>query len=451
MTNFLEQLPKERSETAIGDYKPAYTNLQAVAEANRCLYCHDAPCIQACPTDINIPEFIRRISTGNTKGAARTILDSNILGLSCASVCPVEVLCAGSCVYNNMDVKPIEIGRLQRFATEFAYDNGIQFYQKGPDTGKKVALIGAGPASLACAAQLAIMGHNPVIFEKHALPGGLNTTGVAPYKLRAENSLREVQYIQEIGVEIQTGKAIGQDISFAELEAEYDAIFIGAGLGPDSRMNIPGEELQNCSGALKVIEHIKLGQFPATDYQRAVVVGGGNTALDVVRELGKVGVPEVTMVYRRGEAEMSGYAHELAAARQEGARFSFQTQPIEILGENGKVTGVRCVQMALSEPDESGRRSPVPVAGSEFVIPADLVAMATGQGKLTELFGQVEGLELKWGRVLVNEQGQTTHPKYFAGGDCVNGGKEVVNAAAEGKKAAFGIDAYLKANREEGN
>lgn len=442
--DFLQQLPSERSECLITDFKPAYSQKQALAEANRCLYCYDAPCIQACPTAINIPEFIHRIASENTKGSARTILDSNILGLSCASVCPVETLCVGACVYNNMDIKPIEIGRLQRYATEYAYDNNIQFYQKGPDTGKKVALIGGGPASLACAAELAILGHHPVILERHALPGGLNTTGVAPYKLRAESSLREVAYIQEIGVEIQTGINVGVDLSFADLESDYDAIFIGAGLGPDSFLNIPGEDFDGAFGALEVIETLKLATFPAEQYAKAIIIGGGNTALDAVRELGKLGIPQVTMVYRRTEAEMSAYKHELAWARQEGARFQFLTLPIEIIGENGKVTGLKCIQMQLSDPDHSGRRSPQPIPDSEFVIATDLVAFATGQGKLIDLFKQIEGLQMDWGKVMVNEQGQTGNPKYFAGGDCVNGGKEVVNAAAEGKKAARGIDAYLK-------
>lgn len=445
--SYLERLADDRTETCIAEAKPVYTDLQATTEANRCLYCHDAPCIQVCPTSINIPEFIRKISTGNVKGSAKTIFDANILGLSCSAVCPVEVLCVGSCVYNHMDVKPIEIGRLQRYATEYAYNNGIQFYKKGPDTGKKVALIGAGPASLACAAQLVQMGHQAVIFERHELPGGLNTTGVAPYKLHVADSLREVAYIQEMGVEIRTGVTIGQDISFAQLEADYDAIFIGAGLGPDSSLAMPGEDLPGCSGALEVIEEIKLGQFPVAQYPKAIVVGGGNTALDVVRELGKIGVPEVTMVYRRTEAEMSGYAHEFELARKEGAHFLFLTQPLEVLGSD-KVTGLRCHKMALSEPDETGRRRPQPVPGSSFDIPADLVVLATGQEKLTALFGGIQGLTLERGRVQVNAHGQTTHPQYFAGGDCVNGGKEVVNAAAEGKKAAFGIDAYFQ---EAGN
>lgn len=441
--SYSEKLSPARSEAGIAEAKPRYTDLQAITEASRCLYCHDAPCIQVCPTSINIPEFIHRIATGNTKGAARTILDANILGLSCASVCPVEVLCVGSCVYNHMEVKPIEIGRLQRYATEYVYDNGIQFYQKGPDTGKKVALIGAGPASLACAAQLAILGHSPVIFEKAELPGGLNTTGVAPYKLHAHNSLREVAYIQEIGAEIRTGVEIGKDLTFAELEAEYDAVFIGAGLGPDSFLSIPGEDKEHVYGALEVIETLKLRQFPAESFQSAIVVGGGNTALDVVRELRKLGVPEVTLVYRRTENEMSGYRHEMEHALQEGVKFRFQTQPIEITG-NGRVEGLKCLQMALGEADASGRRSPEPVAGSEHVLSADLVAMATGQEKLVALFQSIEGLELDRGRVRVNEHGQTSREKLFAGGDCVNGGKEVVNAASEGKKAAFGIHAYLQ-------
>lgn len=440
---FSDQLPKERTETEFSDLKPLYTDLQAVAEANRCLYCYDAPCIQACPTDINIPEFIRRIATGNTKGSGRTILDSNILGLSCASVCPVEVLCEGSCVYNHMQVKPIEIGRLQRYATEYIYQNDIQLYEKGAPTGKKVALIGAGPASLSCAAHLTMLGHDAVIFERNALPGGLNTTGVAPYKMRAETSLREVAYIQDIGVEIQTGVEIGKTKTFAELEEEFDAVFIGVGLGPDSQMNIPGEDLSGCFGALEVIEKLKLGVFDSSQIQHAIVVGGGNTALDAVRELKGIGIPKVTMVYRRTEAEMSGYKHELDYAKREGVELSMLTQPTAVLGSD-KVTGLRCVKMQLTEPDSSGRRRPLPIEGSEFDLPADLVAMATGQEKLEALLKGIQNLDLEWGKVLVNEQGQTSNPHYFAGGDCVNGGKEVVNAAAEGKKAAQGIDAYLK-------
>lgn len=443
MQQYLAQLAPDRSETTFSDFKPLMTDLQAVAEAHRCLYCHDAPCIQACPTAINIPEFIHRIATGNVQGAARTILEANILGLSCASVCPVEVLCVGSCVYHHMKIKPIEIGRLQRYATEYAYARGIQFFRAGPPSGKRVALIGAGPASLACAAQLAQMGHHSVIFERHVLPGGLNTTGVAGYKLRVEDSLKEVAYIQQIGVEIRTGVHVGQDISFAELEAEFDAIFIGVGLGPDSHLQLPGENLPGVFGALQVIEQLKLSHFPAAQYRRAVVIGGGNTALDVVRQLRKLGTPEVTLLYRRSETEMSGYPHELAWARQEGVQFRFQALPIQVLGQD-RVEALRCVAMALSDPDDSGRRRPVPVLGSEFELPADLVVIATGQEKLTALFAQLPGLQLEQGRVVVNAQGQTSLPKYFAGGDCVNGGKEVVNAVAEGKRAAFGIDAYLK-------
>lgn len=442
-TNFREQLSSQRTEQRIKDLKPAFTQAQAVAEANRCLYCHDAPCIQKCATAINIPEFIRKIATGNLKGAAKTILSANILGSSCARVCPVEVMCAGDCVYNNLGEKPIEIGRLQRFAVDWAMEHDLKFFHKGTLTGKKIALIGGGPASLACAAELVQLGHEAVVLEKSPLPGGLNTTGVAPYKMRAEASLNEVQMIQDIGVDIRTGIAVGQDVTFAELEQQYDAIFIGAGLGPDSRMRIPGEEKNNCFGAVALIEQLKLADFDSSAIKRAVVVGGGNTALDTVRELKKIGIAQVTMVYRRTESEMSGYAHEMEWAKKEGIQFCFLTQPLEVLGHE-HVTGLKCTRMALSAPDESGRSWPEPVTGSEFVLEADLVAMAIGQEKLTGFLGQISGLNIQKGCVQVDAWGQTANPKYFAGGDCVNGGREVVNAAAEGKLAAHGIDRYLK-------
>lgn len=439
------KLPEQRTESCLGDLKPAYTEIQAKAEASRCLYCYDAPCITACPTAIDIPEFIHQIASNNYKSSAKTILDSNILGMSCARVCPVEVLCVGNCVYNNMEQAPIEIGKLQRFSTDWAYEQGIQYYSKGKPTGKKVALIGGGPASLACAAELTIMGHDTVIFEKNQYMGGLNTDGVAPYKMRAEDSLREVEFIKDIGVEFKTGVEIGKDISFETLEQDYDAIFIGTGLGPDSTLKMAGEDLDGSFGALEVIRLLKMGTFPIEKYQKAIIVGGGNTALDAVRELKKLGIPEVTMVYRRNEETMTGYKHEAVWARKEGVQFQFQTQPIEVLGSE-KVEGLRCVKMELSAPDESGRQRPTAVEGSEFDIPADLVLQAVGQEKLTSFLSGISNLTLEWGKVVVNEQGQTSNPKYFSGGDCANGGKEVVNAAAEGKLAAQGIDQYMRGN-----
>lgn len=443
-SRYLEQLPRDRLESQIPDLKPAYTPAQAVAEANRCIYCFDAPCVKACPTHINIPEFIRKIATGNVTGSAKTILTSNILGFSCARVCPVEVLCVGDCVYNEMGIPPIQIGKLQRYATDGVVERDLRFWEKGPSTGKKVAFIGAGPASLSAAHELTKQGHHCVIFEGRTLPGGLNTTGVAPYKIRTEDVLKEVEYVLQIGIEMRTGQWIGQDIPFKKLEDEFDAIFIGVGLGADSRLDVPGKDRKNVRGAVEFIEDLK--NRPAFDMKGvkcAAVIGGGNTALDVVRELKKVGVPRVVMIYRRSEAEMGGYKHEYDWAKKEGVEFAYLALPKSFDG-NGTVTGVTCMRMELSEPDESGRRNVSPIPGSEFKIDCDLVVEAIGQGKLDEFFKGISGLEVKRGRVVVNpETGQTSNKKYFAGGDCVNGGKEVVNAVEEGKVAAHGIHKFL--------
>jgi glutamate synthase (NADPH/NADH) small chain len=432
-------LPAQRLESEIPDLKPALSRDQAVAEANRCLYCYDAPCVVACPTDINIPEFIKRIATDNVKGAAKTILEANILGHSCARVCPVEVLCAGSCVYAEKGEPPIMIGKLQRYATEYAYDRDIQFFQAGPATGKRVALVGGGPASLAAAHELRKAGHDVVVFEGRSMPGGLNTTGVAPYKYHAEDALKEVAYIQAIGVEIRTNTLIGRDVSFAELETDFDAVFLGVGLGPDSRLGIPGEDTPGCVGAVAWIERMKTERgFSLNGATRAVVIGGGNTAIDAVRELKHLGVAHVTMVYRRGEAEMTGYAHELAWARQEGVELCFWAAPVAVEGTD-RVSGLRCARTAVNAEGK------LEMTGETFVLEADLVVRATGQEKLASMLGAIEGLAIEKGRVVVNaESGATGNPKYFAGGDCANGGKEVVNAAAEGKRAAKGIDAFLR-------
>ena len=429
-----KRLPNERAESVFEDFKPEYTPEQATIEANRCLFCSDAPCINKCPTRIDIPQFIRKIATDNVKGSARTIFDANILGMSCARVCPVEVLCVGDCVYNEMGVPPIQIGKLQRYATDRAFAEGWRFFEAGPDTGKRVALIGAGPASLAAAHELRRFGHACVIFEKRPVSGGLNTTGVAPYKMRADKSVEEVEWILGIGgIEVREGVEVGESPSFADLEKDYDAVFFGAGLGPDTALAVPGEDLAGVHGAVDYIERMKLGEVPVKGIERAVVVGGGNTAIDCVRELVGLGVPDVALLYRGKEASMSGYQHEWSAAREEGARAVFQAQPIAFEG-SGKVERVRAVKM-------DDRKQPIP--GSELTVPADLVLVAIGQSKLGQLLAGLDGIRLEHGRVLVNDSGFTGRKGWYAGGDCANGGKEVVNAAAEGKAAARAIHRYL--------
>ncbi|HSQ64361.1 MAG TPA: FAD-dependent oxidoreductase [Polyangiaceae bacterium] len=433
----------DRSETVFSDYKGEYTREQALVEANRCLYCTDAPCVKACPTHIEIPQFIRKIATGNLRGSARTIFDANILGMSCARVCPVEVLCVGDCVYNEMGVPPIQIGKLQRFSTDTAFANEWRFFEAGQDTGKTVGLVGGGPASLACAHELRRFGHRATIYEKRARIGGLNTTGVAPYKMKADRSLEEVQWILGIGgIEVKTGVSVGDDVSLEDLEKRHDAVFFGAGLGADTAMKVPGEDLENVFGAVDWIERMKTGRVSVEGMKSCVVVGGGNTALDCVREARGLGIERVTMAYRGTEAKMSGYAHEWKAAEMHGARAEWQVLPVAFEGhghrgeaaEQAKVERVRLVRLDAHKK---------PIAGSELVLEADLVLVAIGQSKLGDMLSKLDGIRIEKGRVVTDDDGKTGRAKWFAGGDCRNGGKEVVNAAAEGKAAARAINAFL--------
>jgi glutamate synthase (NADPH/NADH) small chain len=391
--------------------------------------------VRACPTHIDIPTFIRKIATDNVKGSARTIFDSNILGMSCARVCPVEVLCVGECVDNVAGVPPIQIGKLQRYATDTAFAKGWRFFERGTDTGRTVALVGGGPASLACAHELSRHGHRAVIFEKRGVLGGLNSTGVAPYKMRADRAADEVQWILDIGG-IEVRQAEVADIG--TLLSDFDAVFLGLGLGDDSRLGVPGEELAGIEGAVHFIERMKLGVVDLTGVTHAAVIGGGNTAIDAARELRRLGVPCVRMVYRGDESMMSGYRHEWEHAKIEGVIEHFRAQPLafEGLGNgagSGRVSGVRCVA--------TKNRQPLP--GTEHTVEAELVLLAIGQAKLGALASQLPGIALDKGRILTDAEGRTGHPKVWAGGDCANGGKEVVNAAAEGKAAANSIHRML--------
>ncbi|HMV66840.1 MAG TPA: NAD(P)-dependent oxidoreductase [Myxococcota bacterium] len=428
-------LPDGRSELGFPDGKPPYTPAQAAVEANRCLFCHDAPCVQACPSDIDIPGFIRKIATGNLKGSAATIFRSNILGMSCARVCPVEVLCVGDCVYNEMGVPPIQIGRLQQHATDAALANDWQYFEAGPDTGRSVGLVGGGPASLACAHRLRRFGHRVTLYEKRDVLGGLDTWGVAPYKLMAEEALREIDWLLRIGgVEVKTGVSVPDQVGWDELLARHDALFLGFGLGEDTRLEVGGSELEGVWGAVEWIEQMKLGRVDLAGVRRAVVLGGGNTAMDGVRELLGLGVEEVTLVYRGTEEQMSGYAHEWSYAKDGGARAAWRSQPVGFEGAE-RLTGVRCLRTG------DDRR---PIPGTAYTIEADLALLAIGQHKLAGLVAGLEGVEVsRQSRVVVDAHGRTGNPRVFAGGDLTNGGKEVVNAVAEGRDAAIAIHQLL--------
>lgn len=428
------------------DIAPAMTRPEAFAESSRCLFCYDAPCTQACPTHIDVPAFIKKIQSGNLKGAARVILDANPMGHSCARACPVDELCEGSCVMNHQESPPIQIARLQRYATDAALANHWKLFEPGPSSGKKVAVVGGGPAGLSCAQDLRRAGHAVVVFDARPKPGGLNTYGIAQYKLTPETALAEAQMVQDLGVELRSNVSVGKDVSFAQLEKEFDAVFLGVGLGNTQGLGMPGEELEGVVDALTFIEHLKTkayGTFRVP--QRVLVVGAGNTAVDAATQARRLGAEQVAFVYRRSEEEAPAYDYEIEIARKDGCQFHWLSAPVRVVGENGKVAGLECVRMELGEKDASGRRGVKPVKGSEHVIPCDLVIKALGQTKRGELLRQIPGIQLdEMGRVMVNAQGQTTNAKFFAGGDCVNGGKEIVNAAADGRRAAKAIHAFLR-------
>lgn len=421
----------------------------ALVEANRCLYCFDAPCTAACPTHIDVPRFIKKIATGNLRGSALTILDANILGASCSRVCPVQVLCEGACVMHRYNKQPIEIGRLQRHAMDSFYGNGAKLpWQPASERSAKVACIGAGPASLACAAELRKYGYAVTVFERRPLAGGLNTYGVAEYKLRAADSLREVELVKSLGVEFRFGVMVGADIALQDLEREYAAIFLAIGLGPTEPMNLPGEDLAGVVDALRFIADYKIAQTIPVG-KKVAVIGGGNTAIDAANAAKRLGATEVTMVYRRSEREMPAFLFEYEHSKLEGVQFSFQAQPVAIRpspSDPRRVGALECVRMELGAPDASGRRKPQPIPGSKLWIECDMVIPAVGQSRFLEFLGACRGIELRDGAVVVDARtGRTTNPRYYAAGDCVNGGREVVDAVAEGKRAGLGIVSWLEA------
>lgn len=428
--------------------KPLLTSSEAHLEASRCLFCFDAPCIKACPTSIDIPLFIRQIMTKDLKGSARTILSQNIFGRSCGDICPTSVLCEGACVYLNLNKKPVEIGRLQSYAANYAIENNIRFFQKGKNINKQIAVIGAGPAGLACAHELIIIGYDVVVYEANEKAGGLITYGVAPYKFTNDDAQKEVEYISKIGFKVKTGiKAVSEsknssmyEISIKELEKNYDAIFIACGLGKSKRIKISGENLKGVYGSIEFIhelkdkEQVKIGKH-------VVVIGGGNTGMDAAVASSLLG-SNVTVIYRRQEQDQSAYKFEIEHARKHNVKFMYLTSPVEILGKE-IVSGIRCIKMKPKSCFSGEKTKIEKIAGSEFDILCDTVIVSTGQEKLLELFNAIPTLKLDEGKIIVNKDFQTSNPKYFAGGDCINGGNEVVHAVAHGRDAARGIHRYI--------
>jgi len=466
--NFCSPLDITQIEKNFAEINPAMTAAEASVEANRCLYCYDAPCIHACPTHIDVPSFIKKIASGNLHGSARVIFDANPIGATCARVCPVDVLCEGACVEKTLLKKPIEIGRLQRYATDYALSSDRQIFEKGEPNGKSIGIVGSGPAGLSCGSYLARLGYDVIVYERRPLAGGLDTYGMAEYKMPQSVSLAEVERIAAMGVKFILNTEVGsqnsppykggvdaasaervvrssfagtqeaggtlalQSVSFADLEQWHDSIFLGIGLGETNKLNIPGEDLAGVYDALQFIEKIKTRDWKSVPLGKTVaVIGAGNTAIDAVTQAKRLGAARVIMVYRRTEKDISAYDYEYELAKKDGVEFVWQAAPIGILdGENGTRFSLRC-----EKTDGSLQL---------FEISCDMIIKAVGQTKFRSFFETVAGVETdEKGRVVVNESMQASNPKIFAGGDCASGGAEAVDAAQMGKLAAQAMHLYL--------
>lgn len=421
---------------ALAEAHPPLTVHQALVEANRCLYCYDAPCTHACPTRIDIPGFIRKIANGNPAGSARTILNSNLLGATCARVCPVEELCEGACVLSK-DQRPVRIGSLQRYAMDSASGREQELIRKASPTGKSVAVVGAGAAGLSCAGELLRRGHQVTLFEKRTLAGGLSTYGIIAIREPVETALAEVRMIEGLGARIETGVELGRDLDLAQLRSRFDAVFVAIGLGTTPSLGIPGEEL--VVDGLQYVEDSKHDGANMKVGREVVVIGAGNTAVDCATVAKRLGAERVTIVYRRSSAEMSAYPHEVAFVRREGVEFRFLAQPSRVVMTDGVIAGLACIPLAFAHGDMSGR-TVVPSGEPEFIITADQIVKAIGQVKYP-----APDLDREKGFIVVNQEMETSLPGVFAGGDCIRakGSASTVMAVQDGKLAAAGIDRKL--------
>jgi glutamate synthase (NADPH/NADH) small chain len=428
MTVILDELSRE--------LRPPLSADEAVVEADRCLECGgpyaEAPCVTACPADVNVPRFVAAIAAGDPGTAAATIFAENVLGGTCARVCPVEVLCQRDCVLVHEGRAPIEIGALQRYATDWAYANGVSLRAPMPPNGRCVAVVGAGPAGLAAAGELAARGYAVSVYDEREEVGGLVRYAIAPYRQTDEPLPDEARLLRELGVELRLGTRV-DGARLRQLEDEVDAIVLAVGMGADADVEYEGDALEGVWESLPFIERLKTGAAPEIG-SRVAVIGGGNTAVDVAVEAKRLGADVSPLLYRRTEQEMPAYEHEVELARREGVEIRFLTSPVGFVGD-GHVEGVRCAQMRLGAPDESGRRRPEPVPGSDFVIPVETVVKAIGQRPREEFAHLLES---------VDEDGRTGDPMVFAAGDAVNGGASVVQAVAEAKRAVKALDEWLR-------
>ncbi len=439
-----ERFSLELLERRFADVPPPLSLNEARNEASRCLYCFDAPCTRACPTQIDVPRFIRQILHDDDLGAAKTILDANVFGGSCARACPTEVLCEGACVDNTLLKSAVQIGQLQRFATDVAFARGARFFEPGPASGKKVAIVGSGPAGLACAHELRKFGHSVVVFEAREVAGGLNTLGIAAYKISTAFALSEVERIRQIGVNIRLNQRV-DGTRLARLLSEYDAVALAIGMGKTLSLGIEGESLPGVWEALDFIFQTHTRPFTECEVgRRTIVIGGGNTAIDVATAAVRLGAEEVIIAYRRGPDSMPAFTYEYELAKADGVRFEWFSQPLRVVPDaSGPAAGVEFVRTRPDDP--SSRNSPLrPVPGSNFIIQADMVVKALGQEPLLELLNALPGLRVDRGKWYVDPSTRATSvAKLFAAGDCIRGGGEIVDAVQDGKVAARGIHESL--------
>jgi glutamate synthase (NADPH/NADH) small chain len=419
------------------EIKPPLDEPDAIVEADRCLECGGAhapaPCAVACPAGIDVPTFVTAIADGDLGRAADVIFAENLLGGTCARVCPTELLCEGACVLLHEGRKPIEIGRLQRHAADAALEAGRPLRRREPPTGFRVAVIGAGPAGLACAGELAALGHEVTVYDERQEPGGLVRFAIAPYRQQNHPLPEEAELVRALGARIVLGRRIGRP-KLCAIAGMNDAVVLAVGMGADATLQLLGDDLEGVWSSLPFIEALKTGSPPRIGRDVAVI-GGGNTAIDCAREAVRLGAERVVLLYRRTEAEMPAYPQEVLEAREEGVELRWLTAPTRFVGRR-RLEGVECVRMRLSEPDASGRARPEPVPGSEHIIPADTAILAIGQEPRAEFADLIDGLD--------PETGRTAARRFYAAGDATNGGATVVEAVREGKIAARSVDADLR-------
>ena len=428
------------------ELKPPLSPAEALVEADRCLECAGpyavAPCVDACPAAVDVPAFVAALARDESEEAARIVFAENLLGGTCARVCPVELFCEGACVLQHEGQKPVEIGRLQRFACDVALSSGATLRQSAPYNWLRVAVIGAGPAGLAAAGELASLGYDVTVYDKRIEPGGLVRYAIAPYRIQREPLPAEARALAELSVHFEFGIEIDSPEALAAVVENADAVVLAVGLGPDADVHYPGDELSGVWESLPFIEAIKTGEAPEVG-DAVCVIGGGNTAVDVAREAIRLGAGRVSMLYRRTAAEMPAYPHEVAEAIDEGVEIEWLTAPVRFIGDT-RVQAVECRRMRLGPPDASGRARPEEVPGTQVLLLANTVVKAIGQSPRIAFLSQIDDVELDQGLIKVDPMtGQTGNPRYFAAGDATNGGATVVEAVRAAKRAAQGVHEWL--------